>query len=113
MNWDFIFKYLPLYERAALLTVKIGLSGIFFALLIGLVCAAVRCYQVPFADQLAAVYIELSRNTPLLIQLFFIYYGLPKVGLSIKPEACGVIGLAFLGGQLYGRGLPQRFGIGG
>ena len=99
MNWDFIFKYLPLYERAALLTVKIGLSGIFFALLIGLVCAAVRCYQVPFADQLAAVYIELSRNTPLLIQLFFIYYGLPKVGLSIKPEACGVIGLAFLGGS--------------
>lgn len=99
MNWDFIFKYLPLYERAALLTVKIGLSGIFFALLIGLVCAAVRCYQVPFADKLAAVYIELSRNTPLLIQLFFIYYGLPKVGLSIKPEACGVIGLAFLGGS--------------
>ena len=99
MNWDFIFKYLPLYEKAALLTVKIGLSGIFFALLIGLVCAAVRCYQVPFADQLAAVYIELSRNTPLLIQLFFIYYGLPKVGLSIKPEACGVIGLAFLGGS--------------
>ena len=69
MNWDFIFKYLPLYEKAAVLTVKIGLAGIFFALLIGLACAAVRYYRVPFADKLAAVYIELSRNTPLLIQL--------------------------------------------
>lgn len=99
MNWDFIFKYLPLYQRAAVLTVKIGLAGILFALLIGLACAAVRYYKVPLADKIAAVYIELSRNTPLLIQLFFIYYGLPKVGLSLKPDACGVIGLAFLGGS--------------
>ncbi len=99
MNWDFIFKYLPLYERAAVLTVKIGLAGIVFALLIGLACAAVRYYKVPLADKIAAVYIELSRNTPLLIQLFFIYYGLPKVGLSLKPNVCGVIGLAFLGGS--------------
>ena len=44
-------------------------------------------------------YIELSRNTPLLVQLFFIYYGLPKVGISTNAEVCGVAGLAFLGGS--------------
>lgn len=49
--------------------------------------------------QIVAVYIELSRNTPLLVQLFFIYYGLPKVGLQLSPEICGVAGLAFLGGS--------------
>ncbi|WP_447502218.1 amino acid ABC transporter permease, partial [Acinetobacter pittii] len=44
-------------------------------------------------------YIELSRNTPLLIQLFFLYYGLPKLGIKIDGFACGVIGLTFLGGS--------------
>ena len=40
MNWEFIGKYLPMYEKAALLTVKIGVIGILFAILLGLVCAA-------------------------------------------------------------------------
>lgn len=45
------------------------------------------------------IYIEVSRNTPLLVQLFFIYYGLPKIGIVLTPEVCGVAGLAFLGGS--------------
>ena len=45
------------------------------------------------------MYIELSRNTPLLIQLFFIYYGLPKIGIQTDAATCGVAGLAFLGGS--------------
>lgn len=99
MNWEFIIKYVPLYRRAALLTVKIGLQGIVLAVVLGLVCAAVRYYKTPVVNTIVGVYIELSRNTPLLIQLFFIYYALPKVGISLKPETCGVIGLAFLGGS--------------
>ena len=41
---------------------------------------------------------ELSRNTPLLVQLFFLYFGLPKIGIRLSPEICGIIGLSFLGG---------------
>lgn len=44
------------------------------------------------------MYIELSRNTPLLVQLFFLYYGLPKIGIQTDPKICGIAGLAFLGG---------------
>ena len=44
-------------------------------------------------------YIELSRNTPLLIQLFFLYFGLPRIGLVLSLEACAVVGLIFLGGS--------------
>ena len=47
MNWEFIEKYLPMYEKAALLTVKIGVIGILFAILLGLVCAAIQYYKVP------------------------------------------------------------------
>ena len=97
--WEFIGKYLPLYERAAVLTVKIGLIGIAFAILVGLLCAAIQYYKVPVARQIVAVYVEISRNTPLLVQLFFIYYGFPKIGIRLTPDVCGVIGLAFLGGS--------------
>jgi polar amino acid transport system permease protein len=92
-------KILPLYGKAAVLTVRIGVLGILFAMLVGLVCSVVRQMKIPVLKQLAAVYIELSRNTPLLVQLFFIYYGLPKIGIKTDPETCGVVGLAFLGGS--------------
>ena len=99
MNWEFIGKYLPMYEKAALLTVKIGIIGILFAILVGLICAAVQYYKVPVLRWIVAVYVELSRNTPLLVQLFFIYYGFPKIGIRMSAELCGVVGLAFLGGS--------------
>ena len=92
-------KILPLYGRAAVLTVRIGAAGIVFALLLGLFCAAVRQMKIPVLRTVVSVYIELSRNTPLLVQLFFIYYGLPKIGIRTNAEACGVAGLAFLGGS--------------
>ncbi|MBR3147065.1 MAG: amino acid ABC transporter permease [Eubacterium sp.] len=99
LDWEVIQKYLPLFEDAAVLTVKIGAVGIIFSIIVGVICAAVRYYRVPVLRQIAAVYIEISRNTPLLIQLFFIYYGLPKVGISMSAELCGIAGLTFLGGS--------------
>lgn len=99
MNWEFIIKYLPTYEKAAWLTLRIGVIGIVFAILVGLVCAAIQYYKVPLLRQIVAVYVEISRNTPLLVQLFFLYYGFPKIGLRMTPEVCGVVGLAFLGGS--------------
>ena len=99
LNWDVIAQYIPLYQKAAILTVKLGVLGVLFAVLIGLVCALVQYYKIPVLKQITAVYFELSRNTPLLVQLFFIYYGLPKIGLKISASVCGVVGLAFLGGS--------------
>lgn len=99
MNWEFVHKYWPLYEKAALLTVRIGILGILAALIIGIIAAFVRYRKIPVLSQIFSFYIELSRNTPLLVQLFFIYYGLPKIGIRLDAEVCGVIGLAFLGGS--------------
>ena len=70
MNWEFILKYLPLYQKAAWLTVRIGFAGVLLAVLTGLVCAAIQYYKVPVLRGITAVYIELSRNTPRLVQLF-------------------------------------------
>lgn len=99
MDFEVIQNYWPLYQEALLLTLKIGWCGIVFAILTGFVCALIQYQKIPVLKTIVSVYIEISRNTPLLIQLFFIYYGLPKIGISTSAEACGVFGLAFLGGS--------------
>ena len=99
LNMEFIAKYAPLYVEAAGLTVKIALWGILFSLVVGFFCSAAQYYRIPVLRQVIAVYIELSRNTPLLVQLFFLYFGLPKIGLVFSSEVCAVIGLTFLGGS--------------
>ena len=99
MNTEVLNEYLPLFGEAALLTVGLGLAGIGLSIVIGLICSLVQFYKIPVARQIVRIYIELSRNTPLLIQLFFIYYGLPKIGIKTDPAVCGVVGLAFLGGS--------------
>lgn len=99
MDWNAIQQYLPLYQKAAVLTLRLGVAGIIFAIVIGLVCAVIQYDKIPVLRQIVGVYIQLSRNTPLLVQLFFIYYGLPKVGIRTNAEICGIAGLAFLGGS--------------
>ena len=92
MNWEFIGKYLPMYEKAALLTVKIGVIGILFAILLGLVCAAIQYYKVPVLRWIVAVYVELSRNTPLLVQLCIVHFGLPQLtGMTLTTMQSGVL----------------------
>lgn len=99
LNMDFIVRYLPWYVDAAILTVHIALWGILFSLLVGAACAVIKYYRIPVVHRVVSVYVEVSRNTPLLVQLFFLYFGLPKVGVVLSSEACAVIGLAFLGGS--------------
>jgi polar amino acid transport system permease protein len=81
------------------LVLKLCFFGVIFSLVIGLFCAIVRYYRIPLLKQIAGVYIELSRNTPLVIQLFFLYFGLPRVGIIFDSFTCAVIGLSFLGGS--------------
>ena len=99
MDWNVIAQYLPQYEKAAWLTLRLGVIGILWSIGIGLVCAVLQYDKVPVLRRIVGAYIQLSRNTPLLMQLFFIYYGLPKIGIKTNAEICGIAGLAFLGGS--------------
>ncbi|SFB09984.1 amino acid ABC transporter membrane protein 1, PAAT family [Acetitomaculum ruminis DSM 5522] len=104
MDWNFISQYTPMYIEAAKLTLWIGVLGILSAIVIGLLCSIVQYYKIPILSQIVSVYIELSRNTPLLVQLFFLYFGFPKIGIVLSAEVCGVVGLAFLGGSYMAEG---------
>lgn len=109
MDFDFIIEVAPLFQQALLVTIKLSFIGIFFSLIIGLVCNLALLSNNIFLKTLVNIYTELSRNTPLLIQLFFLYYGLPKFGIKLDEQVCAIIGLSFLGGSYMSEAL--RAGI--
>lgn len=98
MNYEVMMEYLPLYRDALILTLKIGWIGVALALGIGFLSAWIMEEKLPVLRQVVKGYIELFRNTPLLVQLFFLYFALPKIGIRISPQVCGSLGLGLLGG---------------
>ncbi|MCQ2361613.1 MAG: amino acid ABC transporter permease [Acidaminococcaceae bacterium] len=105
MDYDFIVNSIPLYVKAAELTLVLSFWGILFSMILGIVCAVVEFYKVPVLKTIVKVYVEISRNTPLLIQLFFLYYGLTQFGIRLEAETCAVVGLTFLGGSYMAEAL--------
>jgi polar amino acid transport system permease protein len=99
LDWEFIAESLPLYGDAMWLTLKLAFWAILFSLVLGLIFSVILYYKVRGISFIIQAYIELSRNTPLLVQLFFLYYGLPKVGLRMSEVTCAIVGLTFLGGS--------------
>lgn len=99
MDFEFIKQVIPLYAQAAWLTLRIAVAGILLSFAVGLFCALVRYYKVPALRRIVSFYVELSRNTPLLIQLFFLYFAFPNMGIKLSSLQCCVIGLTFLGGS--------------
>ncbi len=99
MDIDFIFKHIPLYIKAAQLTMTLAFFGVGLSIIVGFICSIIIYYKIKVLRHIVSFYIELSRNTPLLIQLFFLYYGLPKMGIKLEAYTCAIIGLTFLGGS--------------
>ncbi|WGE79071.1 amino acid ABC transporter permease [Actinobacillus equuli] len=105
MNWSYVVHAIPRFIDATIITLQLSFWGILLSLIFGLLIAVVTAYQVKPFNRLARSYIELSRNTPLLIQLFFLYYGLPKIGIKWDGFTCGVIALVFLGASYMAEAL--------
>jgi polar amino acid transport system substrate-binding protein len=86
-------KYLPLLLRGAIVTVELSVLAMALAITAGLVIVLTRLYAPAPLRWLARAYVEVIRGTPLLIQLFLIYYGLPEIGIRLNPFLAGIVGL--------------------
>jgi polar amino acid transport system substrate-binding protein len=86
--------YVPLLAKGAVTTVQLSLLAMAFAVLLGLALALMKLYGPWPVSALATVYVEFVRGSPLLIQLFFIFYGLPTIGIKLQPFTAAVLGLA-------------------
>ena len=98
MDWEIMKTYLPRFQNALVLTLQTGWEGVALALALGVVCAGMVHLHLPILAPLTKCYVELLRSTPLLVQLFFLYFALPKIGIRIPARICGSLGLGLLGG---------------
>ena len=89
-NWR---TYLPMLLKGALVTVEISVLAMALAIACGLALALTRLHGIAPLRWLAVAYIEVIRGTPLLIQLYLIYYGLPNVGIRLNAFVAAVLGL--------------------
>ena len=85
--WEFLLEGLALTLELSLVTMAIGL-------VIGLAGAAARVYGAPWLKRIVAVYVETIRNTPLIVQLFLIFFGLPSAGLKFDANTAAMIALS-------------------
>lgn len=82
----------PFLFKGALYTVKLSFGGMIFGLLLGFLIAICSLYAGPSLRYATRSYVSFVRGTPLLVQLFIIYYGLPQFGLSLDPVPSALIG---------------------
>jgi L-cystine transport system permease protein len=84
----------PVLAQGALLTIKFALFSMFFGLIAAVVLALMGISQNRALVAIGRAYVSVMRGTPLLVQIFVIYYGLPSIGISLEPTPAGVIALS-------------------
>lgn len=94
-DWQYIFDNLPDLYHGWLMTLKLSLVSIVIATVVGAVLASVLISTTSaLIGRLIAGYVSFIRNTPLLLQIFFIYYGLPEIGCQLSAYGSGVLALS-------------------
>jgi polar amino acid transport system substrate-binding protein len=86
-------SFLPLLLKGAGITIALSIASMALAIALGIIISVTRLYGPPALSSAATAYIEVYRGTPLLIQLFIIYYGLPNIGIVLSPVVAAIIGL--------------------
>jgi polar amino acid transport system permease protein len=79
-------------------TLQVSAIAIVGAFFIGLILGAARAHRVPVVSQFAAAYVEVMRNTPILVQIFFVYYGLPELGIRFDAFTVAWLAVMVWGG---------------
>jgi His/Glu/Gln/Arg/opine family amino acid ABC transporter permease subunit len=97
-EWGFIWDNREALWQGLKNTLKVAAIGVAGASAIGLVLGAARAHRIPVISQLAAAYVELIRNTPILVQIFFLYYGLPQFGILLNTYTVAWLAVMIWGG---------------
>jgi polar amino acid transport system permease protein len=92
-NWGYALEILPILAQAAIVTIEATLISFVIALVLGLLLAVLRM-SGPVVGWFASAFVELVRSTPLLIQILFIYFVLPRFGITLDAFTAGIIALS-------------------
>ena len=95
MNFTFLDKYSSYYIKGAEITIILALCAVLFGTILGLLLTLIRRSKIKPISILATAYVEFVRGTPLLVQIYIIYIGLPNLtGLDMSDMAVGIVALS-------------------
>ena len=98
-DWPLLIQNLPLMLDALLVTLQVTVAALVIGFVIGVVVGSLRLSPIPLLRRLGGGYIFVFRGIPLLVQLLFIYYFLPRIGLpNVSPTVAAIIGLSLAAG---------------
>jgi cystine transport system permease protein len=99
MDFSLVIESLPALLNATLMTIFLAAVSILIALILGFFTALARISNIKPLGKLAAVYVSIFRGTPLLVQVFVIYYGLPQINITMDPIPSGILALSLNAGS--------------
>jgi polar amino acid transport system permease protein/putative glutamine transport system permease protein len=94
LNFSFLSRYSAAIFRGIQYTVLISILSLFFGFALGIVVALMRRSKFAPFRIISTCWVEFLRNTPFLVQLFFLYYGLPELGINTEPVTTAIIALS-------------------
>ena len=97
-EWSFIWDNRDQLWEGFKNTIKAAAIGVAGSFLIGLVLGAVRAHRIPVLNQIAWAYVEVIRNTPILVQIFLLYYGTPELGIHLETFTVAWLSITIWGG---------------
>jgi len=92
-HWEVPLQDLPAFLWGALATLEISGLAVLIGLFIAIACALARLSKMAALRRIAGAYVEVIRNTPLLVQIFYVYFGLPAVGINLSAFTVAIIAL--------------------
>ena len=107
--WAFVSENWRELLDGLLNTLKVSAIAIVGAFLIGLVLGAARAHRVPVVSQFTAVYVEIIRNTPILVQIFMIFYALPQFGILLNQFTVAWLSVMIWGGAFNSENFRAGF----
>jgi len=97
-DWSYLTDYGDELLHGLMRTLLVSAVAVVGAFVIGLVLGAARSQRIPVVRQLAAVYVEVIRNTPILVQMFFLFFGLPQLGIRLSAFTVACLSITIWGG---------------
>ena len=107
--WAFVSENYEELLDGLVNTLKVSAIGIFGAFVIGLVLGAARAHRIPVLGQFTAVYVEVIRNTPILVQIFMIFYALPQFGIVFDQFTVAWLSVMIWGGAFNSENFRAGF----
>lgn len=92
-DWSFALEILPTLGSALVITIQATVLGMLVAVTLGLALALLRRSRLALVSLPTAFVIEFVRSTPLLVQMYFLFYVLPLTGVQMSPLATGIVAL--------------------